>query len=71
MSNGPSELLAMSECLHHERIAVLGTADGDKRELLLMMWASACVQEALTVWRTLHPQMEIEMLAELMKTARR
>lgn len=61
-------LKSMAEILHNERAAILDRASN--KENAALMWASACAQEAIAIWRTVHPQMEREMLAELIKTSK-
>jgi hypothetical protein len=60
-------LKSMLTVLHNERVGIMDGCD-NKHEAALM-WATACAQEAITIWRTIHPQMEREMLAELIKSS--
>lgn len=64
------DLKSMMDVLHNERIAVLDGKAGREREAWALAWATSCAQEAITVWRSVHPQMEREMLAELIKTSK-
>ncbi len=68
MKLDPSTALkSMAEILHNERATILSQCDN--KDDAVLMWASACAQEAITIWRSVHPKMEREMLAEMLKTS--